>query len=99
CTRCKFGTQLIHETGEITRHDRNLPHAPTVTLTSLKIPRTRLMLDATSSSIRRRTIACTHFGGAGMAEERWSTMSQRSPFLTKVKLYRAGQFLLSPSFT
>jgi hypothetical protein len=38
-----------------------------------------------------------YFGAGGMAEEWWSTMSQRSPFFTYVKLYRAGKLLASPS--
>jgi hypothetical protein len=33
-----------------------------------------------------------YLGGDGMAEEWWSTISQRSPFLTQVKLYRGQAF-------
>ena len=33
-----------------------------------------------------RSCSLCYFGGGGMADEWWSTMSQRSPFLTKVKL-------------
>jgi len=38
-----------------------------------------------------------YFGGGGMAEEWWSTMSQSSPRFMYAKLYRAGKFLVSPS--
>src|SRR5262249_60467572 len=38
-------------------------------------------------------------GAASIADEWWSTIIQFPPSFTKVKLYRAGNVFVSPSFT